>query len=179
MLYLIKCCLYCLAYYNYHHKIGCVWTGAAARGAFAGAGFPRRHHAPCRSIRSSAAGPRVDVFRCGPLWQGFGPMLSRVVFCSRGLGPIAPGSPLRGVRTSFPRRTYARTRGVRDPPRVRQMCLSPLWNFTSSMYFLMFCSSARGQTSSTSSVSTTMYSFSPLMTAILSLGSETMLLRVS
>ena len=60
-----------------------------------------------------------------------------------------------------------------------QMCLSPLLNFTSSMNFLMFCSSARGQISSTSSVSTTMYSFRPLMTAIFSFGSETIDERVS
>ena len=59
------------------------------------------------------------------------------------------------------------------------MCLSPLWNLTSSMNFLMFCSSERGQTISTSSVSTTMYSYSPLITAILSFGSETIELRVS
>ena len=47
------------------------------------------------------------------------------------------------------------------------------------MNFLMFCSSARGHIINTSSVSTTMYSFRPLMTATLPLGSETMLLRVS
>ena len=46
----------------------------------------------------------------------------------------------------------------RRTARRGQMCLSPLWNFTSSMNFLMFCSSARGQISSTSSVSTTIYS---------------------
>ena len=47
------------------------------------------------------------------------------------------------------------------------------------MYFLMFCSSERGQIISTSSVSTTMYSFSPLMTAIFSRGSEMIDERVS
>ena len=67
----------------------------------------------------------------------------------------------------------------RRTARRGQMCLSPLWNFTSSMNFLMFCSSARGQISSTSSVSTTIYSFRPLMTAIFSAGSETIDERVS
>ncbi len=64
-------------------------------------------------------------------------------------------------------------------PRSGQMNRSPVWYFTSSMYFLMFCSSVRGQIISTSSVSTTMYSFRPLMTATLPSGIEMMLLRVS
>ncbi|HJC77796.1 MAG TPA: hypothetical protein H9927_00525 [Candidatus Alistipes merdipullorum] len=52
-------------------------------------------------------------------------------------------------------------------------------NLTSSIYFLMLCSSLRGHIISTSSVSTTMYSFNPLMTAIFSRGSETIDERVS
>ena len=62
---------------------------------------------------------------------------------------------------------------------VKRGELTDRYYVTSSMNFLMFCSSARGHIINTSSVSTTMYSFRPLMTATLPLGSETMLLRVS
>ena len=76
-----------------------------------------------------------------------------------------------------------RNRGMRREKVVqtghRYTYFSPVWNFTSSMYFLMFCSSERGQIISTSSVSTTIYSFRPLMTATFFSGSEMMLLRVS